>query len=147
MLISTLQVPRWVTIALLQITLVVKCQTSSPFARTNKDGFQKPTISASTSSQSAGAPNNDLLNEERSDRTRLNANAYRYASYMNQILQDGHFYWKQEIDNLDGPLLRSKYNTKVDVIINSVGKLVEIKVSQTSENDEVDDAVLIAFHA
>ena len=33
----------------------------------------------------SGAPSNDLLNEKMSDRTELNAHAYKYASYMNQI--------------------------------------------------------------
>ena len=81
----------------------------SPFAKTNKKGLNKPTMASSTVQSLTGAPSNDLLNEEKSNRTELNAHAYKYASYMNQIRRLVNFFWQQELDNLQEPLVQDQY--------------------------------------
>ena len=117
----------------------------SPYTKTNKDGLQKPTLAASTSERLSGAPSNDLLNETLSDRTELNAHAYKYASYMNQIRRLVNFYWQQKLDNLNEPLQKQDYTTVVAVQLDSKGNLTSIKVTQSSGIKGVDDCVTDAF--
>ena len=100
----------------------------SKFRLTNKDGFQKPTRSSSSYAQQAGAPNNDLLDEETAERLKLNAKAYPYAGYMNQIRRMVNFYWTQNIHNADGPFHKLKYQTGVTVVITKDGLLKQCKI-------------------
>ena len=117
----------------------------SPFAITNKDGLEKPTMASSTTENLSGAPNNDLLRERTSDRTQLNAHAYKYASYMNQIRRLVNFYWQQNLDNLQTPLYKNTYNTVVQVQITQHGELHFITVSKESGDPKIDECVTKAF--
>ena len=119
----------------------------SKYRLTNKDGFQKPTKSSSSIAQQAGAPNNDLLDEESAERLQLNANAYPYAGYMNQIRRMVNFYWTQNIHNADGPFHKLKYQTGVTVIITKDGIIKQCKIVQDSGSNELDDAVVQAFYS
>ena len=80
-----------------------------------------------------------------SDRTELNAHAYKYASYMNQIRRLVNFYWQQQLDNLNEPLQKQDYTTVVAVQLDSKGNLISIKVTQSSGIKGVDDCVTDAF--
>ena len=80
-----------------------------------------------------------------SDRTELNAHAYKYASYMNQIRRLVNFYWQQQLDNLNEPLQKQDYTTVVAVQLDSKGNLTSIKVTQGSGIKGVDDCVTDAF--
>lgn len=117
----------------------------SPYAKTNKDGLDKPTLASSTSANLSGAPSNDLLNEKKSNRTELNAHAYKYASYMNQIRRLVNFYWQQNIDNLQVPLYKQSYETVVEVTISATGELLHISVLSSSGEKDVDLCVTKAF--
>lgn len=117
----------------------------SPYTKTNKDGLQKPTLAASTSEKLSGAPSNDLLNETQSDRTELNAQAYKYASYMNQIRRLVNFYWQQKLDGLTEPLQKQEYTTVVAVQLDSKGTLTSIVITQSSGLKGVDECVTDAF--
>ncbi len=117
----------------------------SPYTQTNKDGLQKPTLASSTSQSLSGAPNNDLLREKEANRTELNAHAYKYASYMNQIRRLVNFYWQQKLDNLNEPLLQQEYTTVVVVSLDAKGNLHSIEVSHSSGSVGVDACVTDAF--
>ena len=117
----------------------------SPYTKTNKDGLQKPALASSTSEQLSGAPSNDLLNETKSNRTELNAHAYKYASYMNQIRRLVNFYWQQQLDNLHEPLSQQDYKTVVAVQLDGMGNLSKVTVTQTSGSAGVDSCVTNAF--
>jgi TonB family protein len=117
----------------------------SPYLLTNKRGLQSPTVASSTNSNRAGAPNNDRILEETGDMLRLNTNAYRYASYMNQIRRIVNFYWSQNLQNLDAVLIKSKYRTVVTVVIDSKGGLTDINIEKSSGLNEVDECVISAF--
>ena len=118
----------------------------SPFAKTNKEGLKKPTLASSTIQSLSGSPSNDMLNETKADRTQLNAHAYKYASYMNQIRRLVNFYWQQELDNLNSPLSQEQYHTVVAVEITAAGVLSSIVVTKSSSSNPVDACVTKAFH-
>ena len=119
----------------------------SPFTITNKDGMQKPVPASSTEARRAGAPNNDLLNEEVGDATRLNTREFLYAGYINRIRRLVSFYWKQNIDNIprSEPLTKSSYTTVVDVVLDSHGALESIEISTRSGSDVIDNCIIDAF--
>lgn len=119
----------------------------SQYSLTNKDGLDKPTLASSTTENLSGAPSNDRLLEERSNRTQLNAHAYKYASYMNQIRRLVNFFWQQNLDNLSGPLHKNRYETVVSVEISDKGELISIEVLTESGNTKVDQCVTKAFKA
>lgn len=119
----------------------------SQYSLTNKDGLDKPTLASSTKENLAGAPSNDRLLEERSNRTQLNAHAYKYASYMNQIRRLVNFFWQQNLDNLSGPLHKKRYETVVSVEISEKGELLSIEILNESGNKKVDSCVIKAFKA
>lgn len=119
----------------------------SPFTRTNKDGMQKPTVASSTEANRAGAPNNDLLDEEIGDATRLNTREFLFANYMNRIRRLVNFYWNQNIQNIprSEPLIKPQYTTAVDVVLDSNGALESIEISTASGSDVVDNCIIDAF--
>lgn len=119
----------------------------SKFRLTNKDGFKRPTVSSSSVAQQSGAPNNDLLDEETAERVQLNAKAYPYAGYMNQIRRMVNFYWTQNIHNADGPFHKLKYQSGVTVVITKDGLLKQCKLILESGSKELDDAVIQAFNS
>lgn len=119
----------------------------SPFQLSNKDGMQKPVPASSRASQLAGAPNNDLLDVEIGDRTRLSTRELVGAGYINRIRRLVNFYWKQNIDNLPRSVIlaRPRYTTAVDVVLDSHGALERIEVTQEAGVYELDRAVVDAF--
>ncbi|MFT4977734.1 MAG: hypothetical protein ACI8S6_003641 [Myxococcota bacterium] len=119
----------------------------SPFTRTNKDGLQSPTVASSTEASRAGAPNNDLLNEDISDAVRLNTREFLYAGYINRIRRLVSFYWKQNVDNIprSEPLIKPQYTTVVNVILDSSGSLESIELSTESGSAVVDNCIVDAF--
>ena len=119
----------------------------APFQLTNKDGMQKPVPASSRASQMAGAPNNDLLDVEISDRTRLSTRELVGAGYINRIRRLVNFYWKQNIDNLPRSVIlaRPRYTTAVDVVLDSHGALEEIDITVEAGVPELDRAVTDAF--
>ncbi len=114
---------------------------------TNKEGPDAPTLSSQTTSQLAGAPQNDLLREKRGDATQLNTKEYLYAGYLQRIRRLVNFYWQQNIDNLPSSvrLSRPLYTTDVKSILNGDGALEYIEVTGESGSPELDDAVVRAF--
>lgn len=119
----------------------------SPFQLSNKDGLQKPVPASSRASQLAGAPNNDLLDVEIGDRTRLSTRELIGAGYINRIRRLVNFYWKQNIDNLPRSVIlsRPRYTTAVDVVLDSHGALEEIDITVEAGVPELDRAVTDAF--
>jgi len=121
----------------------------SPWKLTNKDGPQDPVPSAQTTSEVAGAPQNDLLAEKRSDRVALNTKEYLYAGYLERIRRLVNHYWQQNLDNLPSSVRmgRPRYNTTVEVVLNADGALELIEVTKESGVGELDDCVVRAFRA
>jgi TonB family protein len=119
----------------------------SPFTRTNKDGLQQPTVASSTEANRAGAPNNDLLNEQIGDAVRLNTREFLYAGYINRIRRLVSFYWKQNVDNIprSEPLVKPQYTTVVNVVLDSNGSLESITIATESGSDVIDNCIVDAF--
>jgi len=119
----------------------------SPFTLTNRDGMQRPVPAASTTDQRAGAPNNDLLNEDSADATRLNTREYLYHSYITRIRRLVNFYWNQNIQNVprSEPLVKPSYTTLVNVTLDGNGSVESIGVQQTSGSDVLDNCIVDAF--
>lgn len=119
----------------------------SPFTRTNKDGLQQPTVASSTEANRAGAPNNDLLNEQIGDAVRLNTREFLYAGYINRIRRLVGFYWKQNVDNIprSEPLVKPQYTTVVNVVLDSNGSLESITIATESGSDVIDNCIVDAF--
>ncbi|MEL6346225.1 MAG: TonB C-terminal domain-containing protein [Myxococcota bacterium] len=119
----------------------------SDFTITNKDGMQKPVPASSTEARRAGAPNNDLLNEEIGDATRLNTREFLYAGYIQRIRRLVNFYWNQNVQNIprSEPLVKPSYTTAVDVVLDSKGALESIEINHESGSDVVDNCIVDAF--
>ncbi len=119
----------------------------SPFALTNKDGLQKPVPASHRTQSLAGAPQNDLLDEEIGDRVALNSIEIKYAGYINRIKRLVNFYWTQNLDNLPRSVRLAKphYNTVVDVVLDGNGALESIVVTHDSGSGPIDNAVVDAF--
>ncbi|RME26785.1 MAG: energy transducer TonB [Deltaproteobacteria bacterium] len=119
----------------------------SPFALTNKDGLQKPVPASHREQALAGAPQNDLLDEEIGDRVALNSIEIKYADYINRIRRLVNFYWTQNLDNLPRSVRLAKphYNTTVDVVLDGNGALESIVVTHDSGSEPIDNAVVDAF--
>jgi outer membrane biosynthesis protein TonB len=123
-------------------------QIAAPFQLTNRDGLQRPVPSATTTADLAGAPNNDLLDEEIGQRLSLNTKQILGASYYNRIRRLVNFYWSQNIDNLPRslPLSRSRYLTEVFVVLDAQGSVQELRITGESGSTPIDQAVVDAFH-
>ena len=119
----------------------------SPYQLSNLDGLQSPTVASHRSESIAGAPNNDLLDEEIGQSVNLNTKEFLYANYINQIRRLVVFYWRQQLDNLPRSLRISKprYKTVVYISLNEDGLLDEIQVLETSGVGPLDNAVVEAF--
>ena len=119
----------------------------SPYQLTNLDGLQSPTVASHRSESIAGAPNNDLLDEEIGQSVNLNTKEFLYANYINQIRRLVVFYWRQQLDNLPRSLRISKprYKTVVYIALNEDGLLDEVQVLETSGVGPLDNAVVEAF--
>lgn len=119
----------------------------SPWARTNKVGTQDPIPGGAQTSMLAGAPQNDLLDEELGDRVGLNTTNYPYAGYIERIRRQVNYWWEQNLDNLPSSvrLTRHQYTSGVEVVLNAEGALEHIEVSTPSGVVELDDCVVRAF--
>ncbi len=119
----------------------------SPYSLSNKDGLQKPVPASSASSRLAGAPNNDLLDEERGDAVRLNTRELIGATYINRIRRLVNFYWDQNLNNLPSSVryARPSYSTVVMVVLDGNGALESLEVISRSGSDPLDNAVVQAF--
>lgn len=119
----------------------------SPFTLTNKEGLQQPVPSAHSTQSLSGAPQNDLLDERVGDRVALNSVEIKYADYVLRIRRLVNFYWAQNLDNLPRsvPLVKPKYQTVVDVVLDGNGALESIVVKKGSGLEPVDDCVVEAF--
>jgi protein TonB len=121
----------------------------SPWAMTNKEGFQDPTVGAGSTSDLAGAPQNDLLDEEVGDRVALNAKENLFVGYLNRIRRLVNFYWDQNLHNLPSgmALAKTSYATTVEVVLDGAGALEVIKVIRESGSPELDDCLVRAFRS
>jgi len=119
----------------------------SAFTLTNKEGLQKPVPASHRDQALSGAPQNDLLDEELGDRVALNSIEIKYADYVLRIRRLVNFYWKQNLDNLPRsvPLVKPRYETVVNVVLDGNGALESILVTRDSGSEPVDDCVLQAF--
>ncbi len=119
----------------------------SPFALTNKDGLQKPVPASHRNQSLAGAPQNDLLDEEIGDRVALDSIEIKYADYVLRIRRLVNFYWSQNLDNLPRSvaLAKPKYETVVDVVLDGNGALESIVVIKDSGSEPIDNCVVDAF--
>ncbi len=119
----------------------------SPWAVTNQLGPEAPVKSSQTQAELMGAPQNDLLDEERGDVVSLNTTRYPWDGYMKRIRRQVNFWWQQNLDNLPSSvrLTQSSYTTEVEVILNADGVLEVIEVTEESGVGEIDDAVVRAF--
>jgi len=119
----------------------------SPFQLSNLDGLQSPTVASHSAESIAGAPNNDLLDEEQGHAVNLNTKEFLYANYINQIRRLVVFYWRQQLDNLPRSLRISKprYKTVVYIALDEEGLLDEIQLLESSGIGPLDNAVVEAF--
>ena len=119
----------------------------SPFSLTNKDGLQKPVPASTRSQDLAGAPQNDLLDEKVGSAVNLNTREFIGAGYINRIRRLVNFYWQQNLDNLPNSvrLTRPRYQTVVEVVLDSNGALESIEVGHESGIAPLDHAVVEAF--
>jgi TonB family protein len=118
-----------------------------PVAVTNSQGNTAPIESSVDADILAGAPNNDLLKEERGEAVSLNTKEFKYAGYLNQIRRLVNFYWQQNLDNLPPTirLSKSSYTTMVHVTIAADGTLDAVVVGNESGSTPLDNAVVEAF--
>ena len=118
-----------------------------PVAVTNSQGNTAPIESSGDADILAGAPNNDLLKEERGEAVSLNTKEFKYAGYLNQIRRLVNFYWQQNLDNLPPTirLSKSSYTTMVHVTIAADGTLDAVVVGNESGSTPLDNAVVEAF--
>ena len=119
----------------------------SPFAITNREGLQKPVPASHKDQSLAGAPNNDLLDEEVGRAVNLNAKEFLFAPYINRIRRLVNFYWQQNLDNLPTGirLAKSRYETVVNVTLTLDGVLEQIAVDTESGSPPIDNCVMEAF--
>ena len=119
----------------------------SPYAVTNRDGLQAPVPVSHATERVAGAPNNDLLDEERGKSVNLNTHEFLGADYINRIRTLVNFYWQQNLDNLPPGLrlAKARFETAVDVTLTEQGVLENILVSGQSGSSPLDYAVVEAF--
>jgi hypothetical protein len=119
----------------------------SPWSRTNKEGLAAPLPASSTTQAIAGAPQNDRVEERAGDVTALNTRAFVGAAYINRIKRMVNVYWGQQLDNLPGGtrLVRPRYETVVDVVLDGKGALVSVTVDEASGVEALDLCVTRAF--
>ncbi len=119
----------------------------SPWERTNRVGNQSPVAGGARTTVLAGAPQNDLLDEEVGDRVGLNTTNYPYAGYIERIRRQVNYWWEQNLDNLPSSVRLSKhqYTSGVEVVLDADGALEHIEVSTPSGVVELDDCVVRAF--
>jgi hypothetical protein len=119
----------------------------SPWARTNKEGLAAPLPASSTTQAIAGAPQNDRVDERAGDVLALNTRAFIGAAYINRIKRMVNVYWSQQLDNLPGNtrLVRPRYETVVDVVLDGKGALVAVTVRDASGVEALDLCVTRAF--
>jgi hypothetical protein len=118
----------------------------SQFQFTNKKGIASPTVASSLSKKQNGQVSNDLLDVEYGDIQSVNAQEYKYASYMNQIRRLVNFYWQQNLNNLQLHIPTDEYTTSLFVVITNSGEIHEVSIHQSSGIEELDHAIYSAFY-
>lgn len=118
----------------------------SQFQFTNKRGIASPTLASSLQQKQSGQVSNDLLEAEYGDKQSVNAQEYKYASYMNQIRRLVNFYWQQNLNNLNLNIPPDEYKTSLIVVINENGSIHEVTIHQKSGVDDLDQAIYSAFY-
>ncbi len=118
----------------------------SQFQFTNKRGIASPTLASSLQQTQSGQVSNDLLQVEYGDKQSVNAQEYKYASYMNQIRRLVNFYWQQNLNNLNLRIPSDEYKTSLIVVINANGSIHEVNIHQSSGIDDLDQAIYSAFY-
>ena len=120
---------------------------SSLYAQTNQLGQEAPALGGSQAQEHAGSPNNDRVLERPDKALKLNAEAYRWAAYINRIRRVVNFYWKQNLDNLPPSLslYKPSYTTVVEVILNEQGAIQHIAITEESDSIALDRALINAF--
>jgi hypothetical protein len=119
----------------------------SPWTLTNRQGLQDPVPASHQHSLLAGAPQNDLLLEERGEVTQLNTKDVLFASYLLRIRRLVNFYWEQNLDNLPRSvrIAKPRYTTGVLTVLDGNGSLEEIVVAEAAGVRELDDCVVRAY--
>jgi len=119
----------------------------SPWLLTNRKGLQDPVPASHQHALLAGAPQNDLLLEERGELTQLNTKDVLFASYLLRIRRLVNFYWEQNLDNLPRSvrIAKPRYTTEVLAVLDANGSLEDITVSEAAGVRELDDCVVRAY--
>lgn len=119
----------------------------SPWTLTNKKGLEDPVPASHRAATLAGAPQNDLLDEEVGPQTQLNTKEVLYASYLLRIRRLVNFYWEQNLRNLPRStrIAKPRYTTGVMVVLNGDGALEDVGISESAGVAELDDAVVRAY--
>lgn len=119
----------------------------SAWARTNKEGLAAPLPASSARQEMAGAPQNDRLNERIGDSVELNTRAFVGAAFINRVKRMVNVYWSQQLDNLPRStrLVRPRYETVVDVVLDANGVLESVRVRDASGVAALDACVTEAF--
>jgi TonB family protein len=120
----------------------------SRWTLTNREGLEDPLPSSHAFAALAGAPQNDLIEEELGERLALNTHEYLYAGYLARIRRMVNFYWEQNLRNLPrtARVQDTSYLTEVRVVIDANGSIVDLAVTRTATLRELDDAVTRAYH-
>lgn len=119
----------------------------SAYQLSNKPGVEGPVPAGSGEQRLSGSPSNDLIKEELGAAMNVNTREILYAGYINRIKRLVSFYWNQNLDNLPSSvrLTRPQYNTVVYVVLDDLGGLQSIEVTDKSGESALDDAVVQAF--
>jgi hypothetical protein len=117
------------------------------FSITNKEGLASPVPASHMNQNLAGAPNNDLLDEKIGAAVNLNAKEFLFRDYYNRVRRLVNFYWDQNLGNLPHsvPLLKPRYETRVNVVLDGTGAVEAIEVTHESGLGPVDNCVVEAF--
>ena len=119
----------------------------SPWLLTNREGLAAPTAASSRDQSLSGAPQNDLLDEERGALVALNTREFIGSAYINRIKRQVNLYWKQNLDNLPSSarLSKPRYSTIVGIVLTSDGALENISITHESGSAPLDVCVTDAF--
>ena len=119
----------------------------SAYQLSNKAGFEGPVPTGSGEQRLSGSPSNDLVDEELGRGMNVNTREILYAGYINRIKRIVSFYWNQNLDNLPNSvrLTRARYDTVVYVVLDDMGALQSIEVTDRCGEAALDQAVVQAF--
>ncbi len=122
--------------------------TSSDYDIQQKDGANRPMMSAHRQQQLQGAPSNDYLPDvEKGIATQLNADEFLFAGFLNRVKRMVSFYANQTLQNArpEVPVTKMAYDLTVDAMLDPEGNLVSVKVTEASGIPAFDEAILEAW--